>query len=221
MRVWLVEDKSEGQASGLEGLLRQLEERAGGGLRLVGASPFQADLVASMRKLVPDLVNLLVVSERAWPEGPWLQEVLDLGMGMVIVSAADRAERLRALAETYPICFTPSPTVGGLDGLWLALITAFCDQRRVQHWKTQVTRLQQRLNDRIVIERAKGILVQQLKITEEDAYKRLRMLSRRQRRQIRDIAQSLLDTQLLLTPGSNGFVDLAEDEPEQRTKFPN
>ena len=44
--------------------------------------------------------------------------------------------------------------------------------------------LEQRLSDRIIVERAKGILVQRLKITEGDAYKRLRLLSRRQRRQI-------------------------------------
>src|SRR5262249_61357673 len=76
--------------------------------------------------------------------------------------------------------------------------------------KSQEARLQQRLEDRIVIERAKGILVQRLGVSEEDAYKRLRVLSRRQRRQIRDIAQSFLDTQSLLMPDENGFL---EQEP--------
>jgi hypothetical protein len=56
-----------------------------------------------------------------------------------------------------------------------------------------------------VIERAKGILVQQLGVSEEEAYKRLRVSSRRQRRQIRDIAQSLIDTQALLLPEQNGY----------------
>src|SRR5262249_5371243 len=76
----------------------------------------------------------------------------------------------------------------------------------------QVARLEQRLSDRIVIERAKGILIQRLKISEEEAYKRLHSLSRRQRRQIRDIAQSLLDTQLLLSPEINGLAPLLADE---------
>src|SRR5262249_38808325 len=73
---------------------------------------------------------------------------------------------------------------------------------RRQAWQAQVELLQQRLNDRIVIERAKGILVQRLRIAEEEAYQRLRLLSRRQRRQIRDVAQSLLDAQELLLPGA-------------------
>src|SRR5207248_1625381 len=89
--------------------------------------------------------------------------------------------------------------------LWLALLGTAAAQRRQLHWKMQLARLQQRLTDRIVIERAKGVLVQRLGISEEDAYKRLRLLSRRQRRQIRDIAQSLLDTQFLFLPEVNGY----------------
>jgi len=63
--------------------------------------------------------------------------------------------------------------------------------------------LQQRLNDRILIERAKGILVERLSISEKEAYQRLRLQSRRQRRPIRDIAQCLLDAQSLFSPGEN------------------
>jgi AmiR/NasT family two-component response regulator len=102
----------------------------------------------------------------------------------------------------------------------MALLTARTAQLRQAHWHAQVARLQQRLADRIVIERAKAILVQRLGLTEEEAYKRLRVLSRRQRRQIRDIAQSLLDTQSLLLPESNGF--LAENHlPEGRCEPDN
>jgi len=42
----------------------------------------------------------------------------------------------------------------------------------------------------------------------------MRVISRRQRRQIRDIAQSLLDTETLLLPELNRFLD--GDEPETR-----
>jgi len=69
----------------------------------------------------------------------------------------------------------------------------------------------------VVIERAKGVLLQRLGISEEEAYKRLRVLSRRQRRQIRDIAQSLLDAQALLTPEApaNGFASNGHPRPEE------
>jgi response regulator NasT len=107
----------------------------------------------------------------------------------------------------------------------LAILSALASRHRLLFWKAQAEQLQQRLNDRILIERAKGILVQRLGISEEEAYKRLRVLSRRQRRQIRDIAQSLLDTQSLLLPGGNGLLDLpphisGKEEPRSKMEPP-
>jgi hypothetical protein len=90
---------------------------------------------------------------------------------------------------------------GGMEGIQLGLRNLAFESLRTAGWKSQINSLQQRLNDRIVIERAKGILVQKLGIGEEEAYKRLRLSSRRQRRQIRDIAQSLIDTHSLLSFG--------------------
>lgn len=213
MRVWLVDDKRGDSAGSLQALLRQLEERPGTDLRLLGASAFQPDFAAAMRKLVPELLDVLVIQERACPEGAWTAEVLDLGLGIVLVTEPERTERFRTLADLHPLVFVP-PRLD-LESLWLALLGALASQRRQAHWKLQVARLQQRLTDRIVIERAKGVLVHRLGISEEDAYKRLRLLSRRQRRQIRDIAQSLLDTQFLFLPEVNGCSTHPQPEEEQ------
>jgi two-component system, response regulator PdtaR len=219
MRLWLVDEKSAtGALSSLENVLRQLEERPGTGLRLIGTSSFQPDFGEAMRKLVPDLLDLVVINERVWPQGACTQELLDFGLGLLMVTSAEGAERFRALAEEYPIAFV-APAVN-VETMWLALLGAFTGQRRQLQWKSEVARLQRRLSDRIVIERAKGILVQRLKISEEEAYKRLRVLSRRQRRQIRDIAQSLVDTQFLFLPEADGMAALAGDkfvqEPENQ-----
>jgi response regulator NasT len=208
MRVWLIDDKSSTDTSRLEPLLCQLAERQGG-VRLVGVTPFQPEFPESIRKLAPDLLDLLIFNERNWPDGDWTRQTLDQGVGLVVVTAPERAERFVALAEQYPILFLPpAPTP---DQLWLALVGAFAARQRERRCKQQVDQMQERLNDRIVIERAKGVLVQRLKISEEEAYKRLRMLSRRQRRQIRDIAQSLLDTQFLFSVEVNGFSRGARD----------
>ncbi|HMC63783.1 MAG TPA: ANTAR domain-containing protein [Gemmataceae bacterium] len=59
--------------------------------------------------------------------------------------------------------------------------------------------MQRRLKDRIVIKRAKGILIQQLGITEEESYRRLRLLARRQQKPIRAVAQSVLEMHALLS----------------------
>jgi response regulator NasT len=167
-----------------------------------------------MAKLVPDLLDVLVVHEPAWPESPANDEVLGLGMAVLVVVSGERVARFRSLAELYPITFVHEAV--DADGLWPALLGAWAARRRHSQAQMQIKQLQQRLRDRIVIERAKGVLVQRLGITEEEAYQRLRVLSRRQRRQIREVAQSLLDTQPLLGPGANGHAPEADPPPVSR-----
>ena len=93
------------------------------------------------------------------------------------------------------------------QGSSVVVVAALAGLHRERSWKAQLQQLQQRLEDRIIIEWAKGVLVRRLGIAEEEAYQRLRVLSRRQRRPIRVIAQALLDTQSLLVPA-------AEEPPE-------
>lgn len=207
MRVWLVEDRPGDDPDGLESILNQLANQPENGLSLLVVRPGWSEFVTELRSLRPDV---LVVRDAAWLDGPWTVDVLNLGPALVVVGSPLRCERLRALAEEHPILFLPARPSS--DGVWLALTAATACQRREVQFKSQLARVQQRLEDRIVIERAKGILVQRLGVTEEEAYKRLRVLSRRQRRQIRDIAQSFLDTQSLLAPESNGFLDRDETE---------
>ena len=208
MRVWLVDEPLGEACPPLEPVLRQLAERAAGGMTFLGCGPLRPCLVAELRGWQLDL---LVVREPYWPDGPEAQALLDLDVGVVAVAERDRCERLLALAQTHPVALVAPPARP--DDLWLALLATLAARARHLEAKAQLARLQQRLSDRIVIERAKGILVQRLGITEDEAYKRLRVISRRQRRQIRDIAQSLLDTESLLLPEVNGFLDL--DQPEE------
>jgi len=201
MRVWLVDDRSGEDPGGLEALLNQLAERPEIELSLLAVRPGWPEFMAELRMRPPDV---LLVRDAPWLDGPWTVDMLQLGPALLVAGDGQGCERFRALAEEHPISFLPGQP--SLEGLWLALLGAQASQRRDARHKSELVRLQQRLDDRIIIERAKGILVQRLGLTEEDAYKRLRVLSRRQRRQIRDIAQSFLDTQSLLMPDENGFV---------------
>jgi hypothetical protein len=216
MRVWLLQGKQGEEPAGLAPLLRQWATHAGNAPWRVEVCTPHPGLKAEVQAQQPEV---LVLEEASYPAGPWAEELLGLGVALVVVTAEDRREGYRALAEKYPLHLAPlSP---GADGLGLAVLSAQASRHRHLCWKAQAEQLQQRLNDRILIERAKGILVQRLGISEEEAYKRLRVLSRRQRRQIRDIAQSLLDTQSLLMPGADGMFDLPSNPPareEQRTK---
>jgi response regulator NasT len=212
MRVWLVDDRRADNPGSLEALLSQLANRPDSGLRLLGAKPVGPDFVGEMRAQQPDL---LVVHEPAWPEDSSFLELLGFEPCLVVATTPDRSTRFHALAERHPVWFIP--LAPGVEGLRLALQGAAAAQHRQAQWRMQLARMQQRLNDRIIIERAKGVMVQRLGISEEEAYKRLRLLSRRQRKQIRDIAQSLLDTQLLLLPELNGSSEPANGEARRPT----
>jgi response regulator NasT len=202
MRVWLVDDRSGQDPVGLEALLNQLAARPEAGLSFLAVQPGWPEFMAELRVRRPDV---LMVRDAPWLDGPWTVDMLNHGPALLVAGDVPGCERFRALAEEHPISFLPGQP--SLESLWLALLGAKASQHRHTQHKTQMARLQQRLDDRIIIERAKGILVQRLGLTEEDAYKRMRVLSRRQRRQIRDIAQSFLDTQSLLVPEGDAFLD--------------
>jgi AmiR/NasT family two-component response regulator len=200
MRVWLVDEQQGESPPPLEAMLRQLAERAGGRMMLLGCSPLRPGLLNELRGWQLDL---LVIRETSWPDGPDAQALLDLDVGVVVVAAEDRCERFVSLAESHPLTLTARPSRP--EELWPVLLTSLAAGRRHRNAKAERAALQQRLNDRIIIEKAKGILGQRLGITEDEAYKRMRVISRRQRRQIRDIAQALLDTESLLLSEVNGF----------------
>jgi hypothetical protein len=208
MRVWLVADEQQREGGPpLEAVLRQLAERAPGRLSLLGCGPLRPGLAAELRGWQLDL---LVVHEPSWSDSALAQELLDMDVGVLVIAEADRCERFVGLAERYPVVV--APPAGRPEDVWPALVSTVAARRRHLQALQQLAEVEQRLADRIVIERAKGILVLRLGITEDEAYRRLRVISRRQRRQMRDIAQSLLDTESLLLPEMNGFLDPSESE---------
>jgi hypothetical protein len=207
MRVWVVDDGNDEEAANLRRGLERLRA-AGTPITLLGTGPFPSDLVVRLRACQ---ANLLLLRGSAVPDGQSLVELAELDISVVVLTDCERSERFLSLGETRPLCLLPCQP--DESQLHLGLLTAATALRRHIHWKTQVDKLQQRLDDRIVVERAKGILVQRLGVSEEEAYRRLRVISRRQRRQIRDIAQSLLDAESLFLAEINGLPAHEESPP--------
>src|SRR5262249_46782976 len=105
MRVWLVDQAGSETVGSLGRLLQQLQGRAGADLQVLGSSPFQPDLPAVLRKLLPDYLDLIVLRGGTWPVGAALQEVLGLGAALVVAASPDRYDEFRGLAEQYPVWF--------------------------------------------------------------------------------------------------------------------
>ena len=212
MRVWLLQAKAGADAGALDAPLRQWAARPENAAWRVEVRAAGPALVTDIRAQAPDV---LALAEAAVPAGAWAEEALALGPAFVVAAEPGRSGGYLALAERFPVVLVPANA--GPECLGLAVLSARAAGLRQRAGQALLEQLQQRLNDRILIERAKGVLVQRLGISEEEAYKRLRVLSRRQRRQIRDIAQSLLDAQALLTPESpgNGFIGNGHPHAEE------
>jgi hypothetical protein len=205
-KAWLLEEKPSDESTALSANLRKLSEKPYEEIAFLGSSKIQVDPLQQLRNRSLDV---LVIHEASWPLCNVIKELTALEVGFLVVASKQNVCRFRDLAEARPLTFVPSN--GSIEALQLGFHTLALSVFRDSLWQSRVGQLQNRLNDRIIIERAKGILVQTLNITEEEAYKRLRLSSRRQRRQIRDIAQSLLDTQSLLS-----FEETSRAEPENR-----
>jgi two-component system, response regulator PdtaR len=70
--------------------------------------------------------------------------------------------------------------------------------REIQTLRNQVMELEESLEARKLIERAKGILMQRLGLSERDAYERLRQRARDKRAKMKDIAQAIIEAEELL-----------------------
>jgi AmiR/NasT family two-component response regulator len=70
--------------------------------------------------------------------------------------------------------------------------------RELQSLRSEVVELQDSLEARKLIERAKGILMQRLALSERDAYERLRQRARDKRAKMKDIAQAIIEAEELL-----------------------
>jgi two-component system, response regulator PdtaR len=82
-----------------------------------------------------------------------------------------------------------------------AINIAMARFRELQTLRSEVHDLQESLEARKVIERAKGILMQRLGLSERDAYERLRQRARDKRAKMKDIAQAIIEAEELLGQG--------------------
>jgi response regulator NasT len=198
MRAWLLLGNGQ-DPCGLQEPLRAWAGTRADAACALDALPLDGDLLPRLRAERPDL---LVLAADLCPGRPWAEEVLTHDVALLVAAAEAQAEPYLELANSHPVFLVPprpSP-----EGLGLALRTALAGLRRCRDLAGQGAALRQRLEDRIIIERAKGVLVGRLGVGEEEAYRRMRLLARRQRRTIRDIARSLLETQALLLPPDLG-----------------
>jgi response regulator NasT len=63
-----------------------------------------------------------------------------------------------------------------------------------------VSKAQQALEDRKLVERAKGLLMSALKLSEQDAFRRLQLTARERNLRLAEVARRVVEQQSLLEP---------------------
>jgi response regulator NasT len=81
-----------------------------------------------------------------------------------------------------------------------ALKLAAARHAEFQALEAEVDRAQQALEDRKLIERAKGLLMSALELSEQDAFRRLQLTARERNLRLVEVAARIVEQQSLLTP---------------------
>ena len=82
-----------------------------------------------------------------------------------------------------------------------ALALAAARHAEFQALEAEVDRAQQALEDRKIVERAKGLLMSALNLSEQDAFRRLQLTARERNLRLADVAARIVEQQSLLQPG--------------------
>lgn len=167
--------------------VRDLAERAG--LRVVGEGPSYESAMALGR----DRSGEAIVVDGAPPARFGFEvPVVVVGEDTTLASAAE----LGALAVVPEECSEAL--------LVAALETAAAASRAILAAQAEAGALRDQLETRKVVERAKGILMRRLGLSEAEAYRRLQKASQDENRKMREVADSIVRTEKILAENISG-----------------
>ncbi len=119
-----------------------------------------------------------------------------MGIPVMILSAFSDADYLAAGTRIGVFGYMLKPVT--LDELRVSIAVAWSRYTQHTRLRDEVQDLKVTLENRKVIERAKGLVMQKLGLSEDEAMKRLQKQARDSRRKLADLAQSILDASDLL-----------------------
>jgi response regulator NasT len=157
------------------------------------------ELVTKCRDLRPDLV----ITDIKMPDMDGLEAAAEIRqehpVPVVVVSAYHDRKFIERALENHVLAYLSKP-VKQAD-LETAIVLVMRRFQEFQLLRREADDLRQALADRKVIERAKGILVKQANLDEEEAFRRLQDLASTKHQKMVQIAQAILITHEAMYPG--------------------
>ncbi len=173
-------------------------------LRLLGHEPIGpacdgAEAIEMARASLPDLY--LFDIEMPTVDGlEAATQLADAGLRrpVVVVTGVDDPSLIeRSIASGVSAYLTKPVDSRELDA---AIELAAARHAEFQALEAEVDRTQQALEDRKLVERAKGLLMKALDLSEQDAFRRLQLTARERNLRLVDVAARIVEQQSLLAP---------------------
>ncbi len=174
-----------------------LEEQLKGlGYDVIGIARSGSEAVSMALRLRPDLI----IMDIRMPEMDGTEAATrihdQIAVPIIMLTAYADRETVRRAEAAGALAYLVKPV--SEHEFPPAINIALARFREIQALRTQVTDLEESLEARKLIERAKGILMQRLGLNERDAYERLRQRARDKRTRMKDIAQAIIEAEELL-----------------------
>lgn len=119
----------------------------------------------------------------------------EMNVPSVIVSAYSDPEYVNRGSEVGVFGYVLKPVT--VDDLRVNIAIAWSRYRYQHRLRSEVDTLKTALENRKLVERAKGLLMQRLNLTEPEAMRRLQKQARDSRRNMADLARSIIETDQL------------------------
>jgi response regulator NasT len=125
---------------------------------------------------------------------------------VVIVTGVDDPSLIeRSIASGVSAYLTKPVDARELEA---ALALAAARHAEFEALEAEAERAQQALEDRKLVERAKGLLMTALKLSEQDAFRRLQRTARERNLRLVEVARTIVEQQSLLEPPPNARPDV-------------
>jgi response regulator NasT len=189
LRVLIADDESIRLMS-----LRQ--QLAGLGHQVVGEASTGDEAVALAQRMRPDLA-ILDIRMPGMDGIEAARQIMSTRPIPIILLTGYSEEQLVARAAQADVATYLIKPVAE-DDLLPALTLALARFRQFETLQREVVDLREALEARKVVERAKGILMRRLDLTEDEAFRRLQKQSQDSNRKLADVAQALITADQLL-----------------------
>ncbi|HEX6289202.1 MAG TPA: response regulator [Herpetosiphonaceae bacterium] len=167
------------------------------GYTVVGVARTGVEAVRLCTQLSPDIVIMDMQMPELGGDAAAQQIAKQHPTPVVMLTAYSDTEHIRKAESSGALGYLVKPI--NPEELPPAIDVAIARFREMQRLREQVDTLQETLESRKVIERAKGILMQRRQMSEDEAYDLMRQRARERHCKVKDIAQAIVEAESLLS----------------------